>query len=208
MNDKISMLKHKKVDTTTLGQVNQQELIRAVCTFEQVDYKTEISKYLYSRINCFDVFCVTRKMCLKRLTAWKTINRELRQLTLLIQLVPNMPLLSSAIHQGVDGDSLQALLVIYFHSALSFTNKTPQWQKLLDLLSKEEISEEAHPPWEASSRKPSTGGTLWLPNKRYFISNMHFFPPLFPMPLHLPRPLQYSWFLSYSLYSSSRWKST
>lgn len=50
------MLKHKNVDTntTTLGQINQAELIRAVCTFEQVDYKTEISKYTYSRVNCFD----------------------------------------------------------------------------------------------------------------------------------------------------------
>lgn len=50
------MLKYKKVDTntTTLGQINQAELIRAVYTFEQVYYKTEISKYTYSRVNCCD----------------------------------------------------------------------------------------------------------------------------------------------------------
>lgn len=54
--------------------------------------------------------------------------------------------LFSALHQGVDGDSSQALLVNYFHFVLSLINKTSQWQKLLDLLSKEDISKEASPP--------------------------------------------------------------
>lgn len=65
------MLKHKKVDITTLGQVNQPELIRAVFTFERVDYKTEISKYLYSRIHCFDYI-----LCSPQNVSKKTHSRK------------------------------------------------------------------------------------------------------------------------------------
>lgn len=68
LNDKISMLKHKKVDTnvTTLGQINQAELIRAICTSEQVDYKTEISNIHTVESTALIIFCRTHKMGLEK----------------------------------------------------------------------------------------------------------------------------------------------
>lgn len=111
------------------------------------------------------------------------MNRELRQLINTANLTYTLTchLLSSALHQGIDGDSSQVSLINYFLFPLSLINKTPRWRKPLDLLSKEEISKEALPPWEASSRRPWIAETFQLPNKRYFISNYicTFFPPLF-----------------------------
>lgn len=121
MNAKISIFKHKKVDknTTTLGQINEAEFIRAVCTFELADYKPEISKYTYGR---------PTRCAQKRLTAGKMVNRELRQLINMANLTraPTRYLLPSALCQEVDGDSSQALVVSYLHFALSFINKPPQ----------------------------------------------------------------------------------
>lgn len=49
-----STKKEVYANTAPLGQINQAEFIKAVCTFERVDHKLEISKYTHSRVNCFD----------------------------------------------------------------------------------------------------------------------------------------------------------
>lgn len=144
---------------------------------------------------------MTNKMCLEKIHSRKN-NKLIAQLINTVNLTCTLThhLLSPALHQGADGDSSQALLANYFHFALSLINKTPQWQNLLVLLSKEEVSKEALPRREASNRKPWTAETFWLPNNictfSFSCSNA---PPPYP---------GYSWFLLYFVYTSNTCKST